>query len=70
MSAIGEPIERVAFRCAEFAGMLGLHPRSIKRMVAQGKLPEPDVDLGRVKLWSRSVVDAFLRRNTPANGKK
>jgi predicted DNA-binding transcriptional regulator AlpA len=45
-------------RQAQVAQRYGFHERSIDRWVAQAKLPQPTLFLGRWPLWDEAELDA------------
>jgi predicted DNA-binding transcriptional regulator AlpA len=54
---------------ADLAGFLRISTRSAKRMVASGRLPQPDVRLGaQVVRWSPRTVEKFLRQTAAEPG--
>jgi hypothetical protein len=52
--------ERLAYREAEVAAMLGISERLWQRSVARGRAPKPDICLGRIKLWSRDLLVRWI----------
>lgn len=55
-------VERLAYRAAEVAAMLGVSRRLLDRESSAGRFPRPDLYLGRVPLWKRDTIDRFLGR--------
>lgn len=45
----------------EFMDMLGVSPNTFRKLLKNGDLPKPMPLSSRVRLWSRSVVMAFLQ---------
>lgn len=41
---------------AGVADLIGLTPGTVKLYLTKGKLPEPDVAVGHVKLWKESTI--------------
>lgn len=59
------PKEDPTLKADEFMQMLKISPNTLKRLLAEGRVPEP-LPLGtRSRRWSRSVVMSFL--NKPAD---
>jgi predicted DNA-binding transcriptional regulator AlpA len=55
-----EPPERVAYRIAEISAMTGINRRTLDRMKQSGKMPKPDLDLGKIALWKRTTIEKWL----------
>jgi predicted DNA-binding transcriptional regulator AlpA len=53
--------ERLAYRLAEAAVALGLSRRTIERLRASGRFPKPDLRVGKVPLWSRQTLIAWIK---------
>jgi hypothetical protein len=49
-------VERLAYRLDEIAQSLGVSRRLIERERASGRFPRPDLQLGRVPLWTRRTL--------------
>jgi hypothetical protein len=49
-------------RKREFAARYGITIRTLERMVGDGRLPAPDLRLGRLPMWSDEIVTANERR--------
>jgi excisionase family DNA binding protein len=54
------PSVRPVLRKAEVAQVLGVHPATIDRWVAQGRLPPPQ-RIGSVPYWRPEVIEAALK---------
>jgi hypothetical protein len=46
---------------AELSASLGVCTRTIARMVALGRFPEPDFFIGRLPRWSATTIDGWKR---------
>ena len=46
------------------ADLIGLVPGSVEQMRTHGKLPVPDVTLGRTKRWKESTILGWDRERT------
>jgi hypothetical protein len=55
-------IEPLAYRIDELADVLGVSRRAIERERAAGRFPRPDLTIGKMPLWRRETVRAFLER--------
>jgi hypothetical protein len=53
-------IERLAYRLDEIARSLGVSRRLIERERAAGRFPPPDLQIGRVPLWSRETLVRWI----------
>jgi hypothetical protein len=49
-------MERLTYRLDEIARALGVSRRLIERERAAGRFPRPDLEIGRVPLWSRDTL--------------
>jgi predicted DNA-binding transcriptional regulator AlpA len=56
------PEENQTIKADDFMRMLKISPNTFKKLLVEGRLPEP-LPLGtRNRRWSRSVVTAFLNK--------
>ena len=55
-----------ALRWADLVEATGLSRRWLERAVASGDFPKPTRSVGRVHLWSREVVERWIRGEDPA----
>jgi predicted DNA-binding transcriptional regulator AlpA len=61
------PEENQTLKAAEFMRMLKISPNTFKKLLAEGRVPEP-LPLGtRSRRWSRSAVMSFLNKPDEAN---
>jgi len=44
----------------EFASILNVHPRTLRRWAELGKVPKP-ICVGRTLRWRRSIVDLWMK---------
>jgi hypothetical protein len=49
-------------RKAQFAARYGITIRMLERMIADGRLPAPDLRLGRLPMWSSQTIEENERR--------
>jgi predicted DNA-binding transcriptional regulator AlpA len=55
------PLEsRLTLRMSDLAKLLGVSRRNIERERAAGRIPPPDVKIGRVPLWKIDTITAWL----------
>jgi hypothetical protein len=52
----------VFFRKRQLAQRYGVTIRTLERMVGDGRLPAPDLRLGRLPMWSDEIITANERR--------
>jgi len=57
-----EPVARVTYSLDDWAKALGVSRRVIERERSAGRLPKPDLFLGRIPLWKIETVRGFLER--------
>ena len=57
-------IGTIAIDATALAGLLGLSVRTIRRLDASGKLPQP-VKIGGAVRWRREEIDAWLEAGCP-----
>jgi predicted DNA-binding transcriptional regulator AlpA len=53
-------VERLAYRLDEIASSLGVSRRLIERERAAGRFPKPDLQIGRVPLWTRKTLIEWI----------
>jgi len=51
-------------RKRQLAARYGVHVRTIDRMVDDGRLPRPDIFMGKLPMWSDETIAANERRAT------
>jgi hypothetical protein len=56
------PVERLGYRVAEPAAAFGLSRRTFERLRAAGRVPKPDLLVGKVPLWSRETLAAWIKK--------
>jgi hypothetical protein len=54
------PVKRLAFRIDDISKALGISRRAIEREKAAGRLPKPDLVIGRMPLWSPETIRAWV----------
>lgn len=47
---------------ADLAELRGVKPCTIRRWIAAGELPEPNITLGRCRCWHTPALNAWLAR--------
>ena len=52
--------ERLTYRLQEVAEVLGISRRTVERLRSAGKFPRPDLQLGRMPVWSRTTLLRWL----------
>jgi len=55
-------VDRLTYRLNEVADALGVDRRTIERKRAAGKFPKPDLRIGRMPLWTRETLVAWIAR--------
>jgi hypothetical protein len=53
-------LERLAYRIDELAVALGVSRRLIEREKAAGRLPKPDMQIGRIPLWRPETIRRWI----------
>jgi predicted DNA-binding transcriptional regulator AlpA len=56
------PVDRMTLRLDEVARALGVSRRLIERERSAGRLPKPDLTIGRVPLWRVQTITSWLER--------
>jgi predicted DNA-binding transcriptional regulator AlpA len=49
-------------RLEDIATALGVSRRTVERTKSAGKLPKPDLQLGKIPLWRRETIDGWIAR--------
>lgn len=62
----GIPSNRTFFTAQELAGILGISNTRVHQLVAEGKLPEPEVRIGQRGAYSPEQVAQILARRPPS----
>jgi hypothetical protein len=60
MGASARDVEPLTYRIADLARALGVSRRLVERELAAGRLPAPDRRVGRLPLWQRQTIVAWL----------
>jgi predicted DNA-binding transcriptional regulator AlpA len=60
-------VELLAYRINEVAAALGVSRRVLDRERAAGRLPKPDLYVGRMPLWSVATIRDWLERSGRSN---
>jgi hypothetical protein len=55
-------VERLTYRIEDLADALGVSRRFFERARAAGRLPKPDLRLGKVPLWRVETIRTWLER--------
>ncbi len=55
-------VEPLVYRADELADALGISRRAIERERSAGRLPRPDLTIGRMPLWRVQTIKAWLER--------
>jgi predicted DNA-binding transcriptional regulator AlpA len=55
-------VEPLALRLDELADALGVNRRTLERERAAGRLPRPDLKIGKMPLWRVETVRDWLKR--------
>jgi hypothetical protein len=58
----GPPVDRMTLRLDELSDALGVSRRAIERERAAGRLPKPDLHIGKMPLWRVETVRDWLER--------
>lgn len=56
------PIKRVAWRIKDVARTLGVSRATVERHRASGRLPKPDVTLGRMPMWRPETIQGWIEQ--------
>ncbi len=56
------PVPRLAYRLDELAVSLGMSRRTLERERSAGRLPKPDLHIGKAPLWRPETILAWLER--------
>ncbi len=55
-------VPRLAYRLDDLASALGMSRRALERERSAGRLPRPDLRIGRAPLWKPETIRAWLER--------
>jgi hypothetical protein len=61
---------RLAYRLSEIAAALGVSKRLLEQARAAGRLPRPDLRIGRVSLWKIESVRDWLSEQADRQGRR
>jgi predicted DNA-binding transcriptional regulator AlpA len=53
-------VERLTLRLAEIANALGVSRRALERERSAGRLPRPDLTIGRMPLWRVETIREWI----------
>jgi hypothetical protein len=56
------PVPRLAYRLDDLAAALNMSRRALERERSAGRLPKPDLHIGRAPLWKPETIRAWLER--------
>ena len=59
-TAARPPVERLAYRLDDIAQSVGVSRRLLERQRSAGRLPKPDLMIGRIPLWRIETIRAWL----------
>jgi hypothetical protein len=59
---------RLAYRLSELVAALGVSRRLLEQERAAGRLPKPDLRIGRVSLWKVETIRSWLDSQAPRRG--
>jgi predicted DNA-binding transcriptional regulator AlpA len=54
------PVERLTLRLDDLAAALGVSRRALERERSAGRLPRPDLVIGRMPLWRPETIRAWI----------
>ncbi|MFO0957428.1 MAG: helix-turn-helix domain-containing protein [Isosphaeraceae bacterium] len=54
------PVDRLAYRLDELANALGISRRTLERERSAGRLPRPDLQIGRMPLWRPETIRRWI----------
>lgn len=61
--AAGRPaVDRLTYRLSDLAAALGVSRRTLERERSAGRLPKPDLHIGRAPLWRVETIREWLAR--------
>ena len=55
-------VERLTYRLDELAAALGVSRRTLERERSAGRLPRPDLHIGRAPLWRCETIREWLEK--------
>jgi hypothetical protein len=58
----GAPVLRLTWRLADLSRALGVSRRALERERSAGRLPPPDLSLGRMPLWQPETIRQWIER--------
>ena len=56
------PVDRLTYRIDDLAAALGVSRRIVERERSAGRLPKPDLRIGRIPLWRIESVKEWIAR--------
>jgi hypothetical protein len=56
------PIPRLTWRLGDISKALGISRRALERERSAGRLPKPDLTIGRMPLWRVETIQAWIER--------
>jgi predicted DNA-binding protein (UPF0251 family) len=54
-------VEPIALRKSETAASMGIHYRTLEKLIKSGRFPKADAWIGSAPLWLRETVEKFVR---------
>lgn len=55
-------VDRLTYRLDELSRALGVSRRTLERERAAGRLPKPDLQIGRMPLWRCETIRRWIER--------
>ena len=53
-------IERLTYRIDDIGPAIGVSRRTVEGLRSSGRLPRPDIKIGRMPIWLRDTIHAWL----------
>lgn len=53
-------VERLTYRLNELVTAIGVSRRTVEGLRSSGRLPRPDITIGRIPLWLRETIHVWL----------
>jgi predicted DNA-binding transcriptional regulator AlpA len=53
-------VERLTYRIDDIGTAIGVSRRTVEGLRSSGRLPRPDITIGRMPLWLRETIHAWL----------
>lgn len=59
---VATEVERLTYRLNELAQSFGVSRRTLERAKSSGRLPKPDIYIGKIPLWRPETIQHWLDR--------